>query len=217
MGENNLMGTAVEQAPTEQAQLGKMADVEQNVEQVSALDKEELQNAAEEEFAQEDFDAAGEKFWELAQIANQEGDKSMEMTCYKNIGTCLIYLEEPNEALHHWHKALQIAEEIEDTLNRIDIINKLGALFEQHGEHHRAIGCLNKLLQIHHEQGDKDAELAVLGSLASISYETEDYEMAVRHYEEILERALALEDRELTGKVYSNLGTAHQELENSAE
>ena len=56
------------------------------------------------------------------------------------------------------------------------------------GEHHRAIGCLNKLLQIHHEEGDKDAELAVLGSLASISYETEDYEMAVRHYEEILEK-----------------------------
>jgi len=56
--------------------------------------------------------------------------------------------------------------------------------------------------------------LAVLGSLASISYETEDYEMAVRHYEEILERSIELQDRELQGKVYSNLGTAHQELEN---
>jgi CHAT domain-containing protein/tetratricopeptide (TPR) repeat protein len=176
--------------------------------------KEELQDAAEEEFAQEDYDAAGEKFWELAQIANQEGDQSMEMTCYKNIGTCLIYLEEANEALHHWHKALQIAEEIEDVPNQIDLVNKLGALFEQHGEHHRAIGCLNKLLQIHHDQGDKDAELAVLGSLASISYETEDYAMAVKHYEEILEKAIELEDRELQGKVYSNLGTAHQELEN---
>ena len=120
-------------------------------------------------------------------------------------------------ALHHWHKALQIAEEIEDVDNQIDLVNKLGALFEQHGEHHRAIGCLNKLLQIHHEQGDKDAELAVLGSLASISYETEDYEMAVRHYEEILEKAIELEDRELQGKVYSNLGTAHQELENVEE
>lgn len=176
--------------------------------------KEELQNAAEMEFEQEDFDAAGEKFWELAQIANQEDDKSTEMTCYKNIGTCLIYLEEPNEALHHWHKALQIAEEIEDVPNQIDLVNKLGALFEQHGEPHRAISCLNKLLEIHTEQGDKDAELAVLGSLASISYETEDYEMAVRHYEDILERAIKLEDRELQGKVYSNLGTAHQELEN---
>merc|ERR1712054_468170 len=214
MGENNLMGTAVEQAPTEQAQLGKMADVEQNVEQVSALDKEELQNAAEEEFAQEDFDAAGEKFWELAQIANEEGDRSMEMTCYKNIGTCLIYLEEPQEALHHWHKALTIADEIADVPNQIDIINKLGALFEQHGEPHRAIGCLNQLLHIHAEQGDSEAELAVLGSLASISYETEDYEMAVRHYEDILKRAEKLNDRELTGKVFSNLGTAHQELEN---
>ena len=87
--------------------------------------------------------------------------------------TCLIYLDEANEALHHWHKSLQIAEEIEDVPNQIDLVNKLGALFEQHGEHHRAIGCLNKLLQIHHEEGDKDAELAVLGSLASISYETE--------------------------------------------
>ena len=57
---------------------------------------------------QEDYDAAGEKFWELAQIAHEEGDRSMEMTCYKNIGTCLIYLEEANEALHHWHKALQV-------------------------------------------------------------------------------------------------------------
>jgi len=176
--------------------------------------KEDLQDQAEEEFAQEDYDAAGEKFWELAQIANQEGDQSMEMTCYKNIGTCLIYLEEANEALHHWHKALQIAEEIEDVDNQIDLVNKLGALFEQHGEHHRAIGCLNKLLQIHHDQEDKDSELAVLGSLASISYETEDYEMAVRHYDEILEKAIELEDRELQGKVYSNLGTAHQELEN---
>ena len=37
--------------------------------------------------SQGDYDAAGEKFWELAQIANEEGDKSMEMTCYKNIGT----------------------------------------------------------------------------------------------------------------------------------
>jgi CHAT domain-containing protein len=179
--------------------------------------KEELQDAAEQEFAQEDFDAAGEKFWELAQIANQEGDKSMEMTCYKNIGMCLIYLEEPNEALHHWNKALQIAEEVEDVVNQIDLVNKLGALFEQHGEPHRAIACLNKLLQIHAEQGDKDSELAVLGSLASISYETEDYEMAVKHYEEILERAEALGDRELIGKVYSNLGTAHQELENVEE
>jgi CHAT domain-containing protein len=179
-----------------------------------APSKEELQNAAEEEFAQEDFDAAGEKFWELAQIANTEGDKSLEMTCYKNIGTCLIYLEEPNEALHHWHKALQLAEEIEDVPQQIDLVNKLGALFEQHGEPHRAIGCLNKLLEIHHQQGDKDAELAVLGSLASISYETEDYEMAVRHYQEILTRSIELGDRELQGKVYSNLGTAHQELEN---
>ena len=48
--------------------------------------------------------------------------------------TCLIYLDEANEALHHWHKALQIAEEIEDTPNQIDLVNKLGALFEQHGE-----------------------------------------------------------------------------------
>jgi len=41
--------------------------------------------------------------------------------------------------------------------------------------------------------------------------------MAVRHYEEILEKAVELEDRELQGKVYSNLGTAHQELENVEE
>jgi CHAT domain-containing protein len=108
---------------------------------------------------------------------------------------------------------MQIAEEINDIPNQIDLVNKLGALFEQHGEHHRAIGCLNKLLQIHHDEGDKDAELAVLGSLASISYETEDYEMAVKHYTEILEKAIELGDRELQGKVYSNLGTAHQELE----
>jgi CHAT domain-containing protein len=196
--------------------MGKIAtdEIPSEGEEMEMPSKEDLQNAAEEEFMQEDFDAAGEKFWELAQIANEEGDKSMEMTCYKNIGTCLIYLDEPNEALHHWNKALQLAEEIEDTLNRIDIINKLGALFEQHGEPHRAIGCLNQLLQIHHEQGDKDSELAVLGSLASISYETEDFEMAVKHYEEILQRAEDLGDRELTGKVYSNLGTAHQELEN---
>jgi len=206
------MGTCDVLEPTE-APIGKMAEDIPS----SSMSKEELQNAAEQEFEQDDYDAAGEKFWELAQIANQEGDKATEMTCYKNIGTCLVFLEEPQEALHHWHKALTIADEIEDVMNQIDIINKLGALFEQHGEPHRAIGCLNQLLQIHQEQGDKDAELAVLGSLASISYETEDYEMAVKHYEDILERALALEDRELTGKVYSNLGTAHQELENSEQ
>jgi len=191
-----------------------MADSDAPAREVS---KEDLQDQAEQEFAEEDYDAAGEKFWELAQIAHEEGDRSMEMTCYKNIGTCLIYLEEANEALHHWHKALQIAEEIEDTPNQIDLVNKLGALFEQHGEHHRAIGCLNKLLQIHHDEGDKDAELAVLGSLASISYETEDYEMAVRHYKEILDKAIELDDLELQGKVYSNLGTANQELENVEE
>jgi tetratricopeptide (TPR) repeat protein len=38
--------------------------------------------------------------------------------------------------------------------------------------------------------------------------------MAVRHYDEILQKAIELEDTELQGKVYSNLGTAHQELEN---
>jgi tetratricopeptide (TPR) repeat protein len=85
--------------------LGKLAEDEMPPPSPS---KEELQDAAEAEFAEEDYDAAGEKFWELAQIANQEGDHSMEMTCYKNIGTCLIYLEEANEALHHWHKALQV-------------------------------------------------------------------------------------------------------------
>jgi len=195
---------------TSDTPIGKMAE---NEEAPPSPSKEDLQDAAEAEFAEEDYDAAGEKFWELAQIANKEGDKSMEMTCYKNIGTCLIYLEEAQEALHHWHKALQIAEEINDTPNQIDLVNKLGALFEQHGEHHRAIGCLNKLLDIHHEEGDKDSELAVLGSLASISYETEDYEMAVAHYSVILDKAIELDDRELQGKVYSNLGTANQELE----
>ena len=41
--------------------------------------------------------------------------------------------------------------------------------------------------------------------------------MAVRHYQEILQRSIELGDRELQGKVYSNLGTAHQELENVDE
>merc|ERR1711939_203077 len=116
---DQLMGVDEVVSPAD-VPTGKLADVN-TIMPPEGQSKEDLQNAAEEEFAQEDFDAAGEKFWELAQIANQEGDKSMEMTCYKNIGTCLIYLEEPNEALHHWHKALQLAEEIEDTLNRIDI------------------------------------------------------------------------------------------------
>lgn len=44
-------------------------------------------------------------------------------------------------------------------------------------------------------------------------YDTEDYEMAVKHYMDVLERAKRIGDNELIGKVYCNLGIAHQELE----
>eukprot|EP00658_Telonema_sp_P-2_P014777 TRINITY_DN1563_c0_g1_i14.p1 TRINITY_DN1563_c0_g1~~TRINITY_DN1563_c0_g1_i14.p1 ORF type:complete len:339 (+),score=152.79 TRINITY_DN1563_c0_g1_i14:158-1174(+) len=41
----------------------------------------------------------------------------------------------------------------------------------------------------------------------------DSYEMAVRHYMDVLERAKKIGDNELIGKVYCNLGIAHQELE----
>merc|ERR1712166_1624100 len=167
------------------------------------------------ELEAENYDDAGEKWYTLADYAHEAGDKAKEALCRGHVATCFIMLgtESAREAQTHYHHALALAEEADDSPLQVELLNKMAGFYSRLGEVHRTIACLNRLLELHEVTGDTEAELHVVGSLAGISYDTEDYEMAVKHYMDVLERAKTLGDNELIGKVYCNLGIAHQELE----
>jgi CHAT domain-containing protein len=167
------------------------------------------------ELEAENYDDAGEKWYTLADYAHEAGDKANEALCRGHVATCFIMLgtEYAREAQTHYHHALALAEEADDSPLQVELLNKMAGFYSRLGEVHRTVACLKRLLELHDITGDTEAELHVMGSLAGISYDTEDYEMAVKHYMDVLERAKTLGDNELIGKVYCNLGIAHQELE----
>merc|ERR1711865_745915 len=167
------------------------------------------------ELEAENYDDAGEKWYTLADYAHEAGDKANEALCRGHVATCFIMLgtEYAREAQTHYHHALALAEEADDSPLQVELLNKMAGFYSRLGEVHRTVACLKRLLELHDVTGDTEAELHVMGSLAGISYDTEDYEMAVKHYMDVLERAKTLGDNELIGKVYCNLGIAHQELE----
>jgi len=100
-------------------------------------------------------------------LAKDADDKRAIQAVLSNIGRSYLYHQKNyDSALHFYHKALSISEEIGDKSAKILIGNSIGVTYKNLGNYSKAIQHLTQSLALAKELGSKLREGSSLGSLA---------------------------------------------------
>lgn len=179
--------------------------------------REALQQEAADLFANGEYDEAGEKWYYLAEAANQAGDTRQETTALHNMGTSLVMMGQLFEAARCYVRAFHLASDAQDLTSQVELLESLGWTYTELGYAQRAIECMMLLCQLHEQLGEPEAVVSTLSGLSSLHSAIGEADEAVA----CLERALAdvqekvPDNLQLRGKIMSELGNVWVQLGNT--
>lgn len=117
----------------------------------------------------------------------------------RKLGTALLNIGRPDEAMKAFERATQLAEKSfgPDHVETANALTELGARYREKGDHPEAQRCLRRALEIHRKTSGADSHAATqdLFQLASSLEESGDVDAAAAQYE----KALAVAERQVGG------------------
>jgi len=175
---------------------------------------EALQKEALELDAAEDYDAAGEKWYYLAEAAHNSGDLRREALAMQNMGTSLVNMGQLEQAFACYDRALHLAEEVEYVPAQIDALLMLKWLFQEVGALSNATRCCEEVLTLLAAVNDLPATGQVLLELGQLHALQEDWEQATLRLEEAHKAVLEhrAEEKSLQAAILLELANATLEL-----
>lgn len=145
--------------------------------------REALQKEAVELFDAGDFDAAGEKWYCLAEAANHAGDLVQEASAMQNMGTSLVNMEQLEQGFACYDRALKLAEQADNAGAQIDALLSLKWLFHEVGALSNALRCLEEVKELYMREGHMHQMAQLLLEMAVLHRAQEDFPAAVEKYE----------------------------------
>ena len=123
----------------------------------------------------------------------------------------MIYVElgEFEEAETHYDEAIELAEQIGDTLLYADLVNNLGTIMNMRGNSERALELYRKSLEIYVSQKEIRKSAYTKNNLAITLAEHGINDEAFGHFEEAFETATVIKDASLVLIVNINLADLH--------
>jgi CHAT domain-containing protein/tetratricopeptide (TPR) repeat protein len=118
--------------------------------------------------------------------------------------------EDLKKAVEKYEAALKIFEKVKDEKNLSAILNNLGLLFSNWGEHLKAWKCLEKSLAIARKVGDVMAEANALNNLGFVHMAWRENHKAVAYYEKSLELCRGKGHVQGEGCALMGLGEVHR-------
>ncbi len=159
--------------------------------------KEYLQNAIDILLKEEDHNLLSSSYFILAQVEKEKGELAKALEPFKM-------------GLNYW-------SQIDETYNRIEGLERIGALYKILRELNNAQEYLNKAIEASDTFGYWKIKSSALLSLAECHMENEDYGNAVQTAEEAKEILENIENKEELAFANAILGKAYMELDKYKE
>jgi len=131
---------------------------------------------------------------------------ALEATAHSNVGRVHDLLGHPQEALDHYHRALQLVRFVADQSGEARVLNNLGVLHRRLGEVSAALARYSEALQVFRALGDRRWQARVLNNLGLLYGYAGDLAKARLSLEEALPLWRAVGDHRGEATTLTNLG-----------
>ncbi len=160
-------------------------------------------NAAMVMLAQGNTTEAKSLFTKAAQNAEEEAKEGA--SALRNLGA-LAFLDDPQEALQAYHRAIKLEPDDADSWN------KLGLLLSHTGELNAAIDAYNRVLLLAENQNDNQKIAWAYGNLGSVYRIRSDTSKALEYHEKAIKLFKEQGDKLEVANEYGNLGLVYEDI-----
>ncbi len=137
---------------------------------------------------------------------------SLEMDVENNLGSVLIDLGQPREAVQSLKAALALAQRLGKTDSQANILINLGSAQTDLADRQEALRCYKEGLGLARQAKLDSLEAAALNNLGEFYDSLGEWEKALGYYQQALEIDGFLKERSSMAKTLNNLGLVHQRL-----
>ncbi len=155
------------------------------------------------------YDEATNSYLKALEIYSKTDDESGQSICNNNLGECYLKQNNINEAITYYQKALKYAVIKKDTTNISLFMLNIGNANRLAGNLRKASSTLRDALNLceHHANLGTKAEIYLyLGETVAAQKKSDQ---AVRFYNNALDLATKIEDKQLMLKIYNSLAKFH--------
>ena len=164
---------------------------------------------------QNQFATAAPYYEQALALARKSGNKAREGVIVGNLGN--IYYMQAGEdtahldkALEYYKEALAIAEEQEDTLRLITMLNNVALVYCEKQMFDEALSVSGKVMGMILQQTDSTDLIFALTNYGRIYREMKDYDKAVDYYSDALRISLSMNRRDMVMESYRSLAICYE-------
>ncbi len=144
------------------------------------------------------------KFLEARSLYESLQDTLAVSKCHTNIGGSYWEMNQPEEALENYLKAMNILESMQETneVSVSSILGNIGLIYRQRNQFSEALVYYQKSLELNIKNNMKMSEAINLQNIGSLYSKTKHFEKALPYFQEAKRVALEIDDK--IGVLYAN-------------
>lgn len=158
------------------------------------------------------FKGAIAKWREGLAAADAHGAKKLTGIFTANIGMAYAGLNDYENAIIFYEKALQLNRDSGDLRNAAININNLGVAYKERGHYDTALNYYNDALALRRESGDRRGEANTLNNMGAVCAESGRYRDAFRRLREAMDIYTAVKDHRGRIDALINLGVSYTDV-----
>ncbi|MEP4534773.1 MAG: tetratricopeptide repeat protein [Cyclobacteriaceae bacterium] len=158
-----------------------------------------------------DYDLALEKFLDSYQMYVEIQDTTRMSQLLSNIGLVYKNIDDYDNSLLHYRKALKLVPE-QDISSRSRMINNIGVVFQRMQQYDTAEFFLRQSLTLKSELDDEKGMANTLTNLGIIAFEKGEFEQAIDYHQQSLILETKLKSDEGIAKSLNNIGSTYLAL-----
>jgi class 3 adenylate cyclase/tetratricopeptide (TPR) repeat protein len=142
----------------------------------------------------------------LAEELDELQTPQAEANALRSRGTAYFHFGDYLQALDHFKKALELFEDLGDSIGIARVLQGIGAVHTYRGDTKLALDCLHRSLALGKETGDRAVEAGCITNMSHIYNNTGDHTSALEHYYRALEIYEELGDQNGVAGALCNIG-----------
>ncbi len=148
---------------------------------------------------------------EASQIAKNANDKNLEALCLHKVGNIFYFKSENEQALEYYSKALEIRQDIHDTLGMAATTSNMGLIYLAAGLWDDAIVYFNRALEYDKALLNFEGVINSYLNIASIYHSKGEYDSAIIYIRNTFLYWSVNNDKHNLGMSYENMGVLYME------
>jgi|GEM_PF-335490 len=162
--------------------------------------------------AQRRYQEAIPTYNDLLQLTESADDPAATLETLNMLSSLLARTENASAAVIHTRRGITLAEELNDTPTRLQLLRTQGNARQDLGESAAAVESFEEALSLARQQALTDQEALLLYELGYAHLDNGDPEQSVETWQAARTLFRAQEKRDYEGRVMGGLGTAYAEL-----